>query len=185
MTAQIQRLYKDMTPRQLAVVSVNAELAGDETTPREILAYIPRKNYTMSDAAYGDTAQYLMGMVIALMADYYQSHASYASVMVEVMRKTHRPGTIDTDDNVIAANAVTLERMVDRAHYWRTRRDMIDHFCSVVCEESGLDEAIVRKRAGLPDDGPENHPECLSDELKRELDEMLSGWRESFSRCAA
>lgn len=181
----MQRIYKDMTPNQLAIVSVNATLDGDDETPREILAYVPRKTYSQPDIHYSDLAQFLEGMTIALTADYYYAATLHASILVEMMRNTFRPGTIDTDDAAIEGNADHIKEMVEAANHWKDSRDMVDHFATVICKETGLDEVIVRKRAKFPAKGPEGFPECLSPKLRREYDEMLSGFRENFQRYAA
>lgn len=186
MTTSIRRLYKDMTPRQLAVVAVNAELAGDYDTPKEILAHIPRKTYAMSDAAYTDTAQFLEGMVIALMADYWQACAMHTGLTLALTTKIRRPDSLDADDDVIEQNREELLRIMRMADDWRETMEMFDHLCTVICEETGLDEKTVRKRSRLPDEGPTDFDlESLSPQNRSLFEETTKTWRENLTHLAA
>ena len=88
----ITTLYKEMTPSQLAIVSVNASLNGDDETPKAILGYVPKRTYSCTDAGYTDLAQFVTAWLLAIGSDYWKARAKHIGSLFYLTRIAAKSG---------------------------------------------------------------------------------------------
>ena len=169
----ITTLYKEMTPSQLAIVSVNASLNGDDETPKAILGYVPKRTYSCTDAGYTDLAQFVTAWLLAIGSDYWKARAKHIGSLFYLTRIAAKTGSLEDLERA--------DKVLDATQDWDTCAKVISYACSLACREIGLDEEAARKYLELPEAEVLDR-DSLSPEYCEMLESIMSNWREAVAR---
>ena len=148
-------------------------MSGDDETPKTILTYVPKKTYLCTDARYTDLAEFLTGWITAIGADFWKAKAMHIYNLFQLSRTSSL-----TDEELDLERA---DQMLNATLAWNGYANVVSYGCSLVCKETGLDEAAVRKHIGLPE-AEEIDIESLSTEHRETLDHIMSIFHDAMKR---
>lgn len=187
MTANLQRIYKDMSPSQLAVLAVNFDLTGDHESSRALLAHVPKKQYLATDSRYSDYAMFLEGMGVALGCDFWKATALHLFSLLELSRWSRLDGKHEAAMSAEAFEKQqdTLDTLLERATAWRRNAQMLSHVCTIICQETGISEDALRDRIGMHRADTSFNPDDLPESAKEQMEEILANFRDGKKRTTA
>ncbi|MFM2004456.1 MAG: hypothetical protein RLZZ09_111 [Pseudomonadota bacterium] len=163
--ASLNSIYRQMPPKTLAAMVLNAAVVRDEDTVNRIMAAVPRRTYSCPDIAYQWTRDALETALLTLGMEWWRNIAMQQVCTGGVLRAANE----EDYDNLLEWDA--------RHAKWRRAGAVIDAVLHTLCAECGLDEPAIRNWLNLPPKAG-MEPEPFDDEQREDFEAMVKNWRQ-------